>query len=91
MIRSAVQKSSRELFLQISDRPKVASVQHLAEPSVVHFAEAEPSVMPTESDLRSLKKLPKFTGVFYQWFTSKQSPWQLTKKRLFSESQSSIN
>ena len=43
-------------LLGISDRPKVPSVQHSAEPSVVNSTEAEPSVMPTERDLRLIEK-----------------------------------
>ena len=40
-----------------SDRPKVSSVQHSAEPSVVDSTEAEPSVVPTERDLRLIEKI----------------------------------
>ena len=39
-----------------SERPKVPSVQHSAEPSVVSSTEAEPSVVPTERDLRLIEK-----------------------------------
>ena len=34
----------------------IPSVQHLAEPSVVNSTEAEPSVVPTKRDLRSIKQ-----------------------------------
>ena len=40
-----------------SDRPKVSSVQHSAEPSVVNSTKAEPSVVLTERDLRLIEKI----------------------------------
>ena len=46
-----------------SERPNVPSARLSAEPSVVHSAEAEPSVMPTEGGLRSSKKAQKMLNI----------------------------
>ena len=40
-----------------SERPKVPSARLSAEPSVVNSTEAEPLVVPTESDLRLTEKI----------------------------------
>ena len=40
-----------------SERPKVPSARLSAEPSVVNSSEAEPSVVPTERDLRLTGKI----------------------------------
>ena len=49
--------------LSVSERPKVPSARLSAEPSVVYSTEAEPSVVPTDRDLRFSKKTQKLPTI----------------------------